>query len=107
MVNGGVYYQADAPFGGYKQSGIGREMGAGGLCRISGNQNYRHRPMKDLSDNAYFVTRQRGDGPIGWPSMKDLSGNTYIVTGASKGFGRAITEALLAAGANVRPGGPQ
>ena len=33
--------------------------------------------------------------------MKDLSGNTYIVTGASKGFGRAITEALLAAGANV------
>lgn len=26
-VNGGVWYCADAPFGGYKQSGIGREMG--------------------------------------------------------------------------------
>ncbi|ORW04459.1 aldehyde dehydrogenase [Mycobacterium kyorinense] len=26
-VNGGVWYSADAPFGGYKQSGIGREMG--------------------------------------------------------------------------------
>ena len=26
-VNGGVWYAADAPFGGYKQSGIGREMG--------------------------------------------------------------------------------
>ncbi|HEX8804273.1 MAG TPA: aldehyde dehydrogenase [Acidimicrobiales bacterium] len=26
-VNGGIYYGADAPFGGYKQSGIGREMG--------------------------------------------------------------------------------
>jgi aldehyde dehydrogenase (NAD+) len=30
-VNGGVYYGPDAPFGGYKQSGIGREMGRAGL----------------------------------------------------------------------------
>ncbi|HEV7760634.1 MAG TPA: aldehyde dehydrogenase family protein, partial [Acidimicrobiales bacterium] len=30
-VNGGVYYGADAPFGGYKQSGIGREMGRAGF----------------------------------------------------------------------------
>ena len=30
-VNGGLYYAPDAPFGGYKQSGIGREMGAAGL----------------------------------------------------------------------------
>ena len=30
-VNGGVYYAPDAPFGGYKQSGIGREMGTAGL----------------------------------------------------------------------------
>jgi acyl-CoA reductase-like NAD-dependent aldehyde dehydrogenase len=30
-VNGGVYYGPDAPFGGYKQSGVGREMGAAGL----------------------------------------------------------------------------
>jgi len=30
-VNGGVYYGPDAPFGGYRQSGIGREMGAAGL----------------------------------------------------------------------------
>ncbi len=26
-INGGIYYGADVPFGGYKQSGIGREMG--------------------------------------------------------------------------------
>ncbi len=30
-VNGGIYYGPDAPFGGYKQSGIGREMGSAGL----------------------------------------------------------------------------
>jgi acyl-CoA reductase-like NAD-dependent aldehyde dehydrogenase len=30
-VNGGVYYGPDAPFGGYKQSGFGREMGVAGL----------------------------------------------------------------------------
>ena len=30
-VNGGVWYSADAAFGGYKQSGIGREMGLAGF----------------------------------------------------------------------------
>ncbi|MEZ5254462.1 MAG: aldehyde dehydrogenase family protein [Microthrixaceae bacterium] len=30
-VNGGLYYSPDAPFGGYKQSGIGREMGVAGF----------------------------------------------------------------------------
>lgn len=30
-VNGGNFYAADAPFGGYKQSGIGREMGLEGF----------------------------------------------------------------------------
>ncbi len=30
-LNGGVWYGADAPFGGYKQSGIGRQCGVEGL----------------------------------------------------------------------------
>jgi aldehyde dehydrogenase (NAD+) len=30
-VNGGMYYGADAPFGGYRQSGVGRESGLAGF----------------------------------------------------------------------------
>jgi aldehyde dehydrogenase (NAD+) len=30
-VNGGIFYSPDMPFGGYKQSGIGREMGVAGF----------------------------------------------------------------------------
>lgn len=30
-VNGGMWYAPDSPFGGYRQSGFGREMGVPGL----------------------------------------------------------------------------
>lgn len=33
-VNGGSWFAPDAPFGGYKQSGIGREMGLAGLSEF-------------------------------------------------------------------------
>ena len=35
------------------------------------------------------------------PSPTDLTGSTAIVTGASRGFGRGIADALAAAGAHV------
>jgi NADP-dependent 3-hydroxy acid dehydrogenase YdfG len=35
------------------------------------------------------------------PTQRDLSGTTALVTGASRGFGRAIAEALTDAGATV------
>jgi aldehyde dehydrogenase (NAD+) len=43
-VNGGVYYGADVPFGGYKQSGVGREMG------VAGFEEYLE--VKSIAENA-------------------------------------------------------
>lgn len=40
-VNGGVWYSADVPFGGYKQSGIGSEMGSP-ASRIPGTESHCH-----------------------------------------------------------------
>jgi acyl-CoA reductase-like NAD-dependent aldehyde dehydrogenase len=39
-VNGGIYYGPDSPFGGYKQSGIGREMGSAGLDEFLERKTY-------------------------------------------------------------------
>ena len=39
-INGGNYFAADSPFGGFKQSGIGREMGAAGSRGVPGAQDF-------------------------------------------------------------------
>ena len=53
-VNGGVWYGADVPFGGYKQSGIGRELGMIGLDEFT--------EVKHLN---LGVERPTGDDPAG------------------------------------------
>ena len=40
-INGGNYFSPDSPFGGYKQSGIGREMGTAGLEEFLESQDVR------------------------------------------------------------------
>ncbi len=40
-INGGNYFSPDSPFGGFKQSGIGREMGVAGLEGVPGGQDLR------------------------------------------------------------------
>jgi acyl-CoA reductase-like NAD-dependent aldehyde dehydrogenase len=39
-INGGNYFSPDAPFGGFKQSGIGRESGVAGLEEFLESKTY-------------------------------------------------------------------
>ena len=42
-VNGGMFYGADAPFGGYKSSGIGRQCGLEGFAQYTETKTIAHR----------------------------------------------------------------
>jgi aldehyde dehydrogenase (NAD+) len=50
MVNGGLYYGHDVPFGGYKQSGIGREMGVAGFEEYLETKAMAEAVPRDRSD---------------------------------------------------------
>ena len=79
-VNGGVWYSADAPFGGYKQSGIGREMGLAGFEEYLETKLIANQRTDFVAD-----PRHMPKGPATWPEFTD---RTAIVTGAAQGSGR-------------------
>ena len=89
-INGGVWYSADVPFGGYKQSGIGREMG------IAGFEEYLETKAiataRRISSRALTACGLYGD---------QFTDKVAIVTGAGGGIGQAYAESLAREGAAV------
>ena len=75
-VNGGVWFSADAPFGGYKQSGIGREMG------VAGFEEYLQTKLV-----AELAGTDRRRGPM---THRRFEGKVAIVTGAGAGHRRGL-----------------
>jgi aldehyde dehydrogenase (NAD+) len=47
-VNGGMYYGADAPFGGYKNSGVGRQCGLEGFEQYLETKTIAHRTLRQV-----------------------------------------------------------
>jgi aldehyde dehydrogenase (NAD+) len=45
-VNGGMFYGADAPFGGYKNSGVGRQCGIEGFQQYLETKTIAHRKSR-------------------------------------------------------------
>lgn len=45
-VNGGMFYGADAPFGGFKNSGVGRQCGVEGFEQYLESKTVAHRAPK-------------------------------------------------------------
>ena len=70
-VNGGVWFSPDAPFGGYKQSGIGREMGVAGFEEYLETKTMRGAGMRgSRTRSRSSPARRRGSArrtPGRWP----------------------------------------
>ncbi|NED68179.1 aldehyde dehydrogenase family protein, partial [Streptomyces sp. SID10244] len=48
-VNGGMFYGADAPFGGYKNSGVGRQCGLEGFAQYLETKTIGYRLPRNAS----------------------------------------------------------
>ena len=79
------------PFGGYKQSGIGREMG------VAGFEEYLE--TKAIAIGA--LSRVDSDTSGTGVDVERFDGKVGIVTGAAGGIGEAYARALAAEGAAV------
>jgi aldehyde dehydrogenase (NAD+) len=75
-VNNGVYLAPDMPFGGYKHSGIGREMG------VAGFEEYLE--IKAIADGSDDATRA-GDGLSERPPAASLRGEAQPGVAAEEG----------------------
>ena len=87
-VNGGVWYSPDVPFGGYKQSGVGREMGWPGSRSISRS---KPSPQRSRRRYAHFTPASQERGVR--REMGEFDNKVAIVTGAGGGIGQAYAEA--------------
>ena len=83
-VNGANFFAPDSPFGGYKQSGIGREMGEAGVRGIPAEQD--------------------GGGPRLIPNKHirgasmNFAGKVVVITGAAQGIGEGYALGLAKLG---------
>ena len=96
-VNGGVYYGPDAPFGGYKQSGIGREMGAAGLDEFLERKTFAE--PAPVSGPQPEQQKRSTTCACSTPSGTTASGQWWSV--AASGMGAAVAELVQDAGAEV------
>ena len=101
-VNGGVWYSADMPFGGYKQSGIGREMGLAGFEEYLETKAIATGSMRRVLSYARAtrkacISRHSARGRLDGQFEEKVA----IVTGAGGGIGQAYAEALAREGAAV------
>jgi putative hemolysin len=88
-VNGGVWYSADVPFGGYKPSGVGREMGLVGfeeylqtkvIATGTGGPRRGSHPRPAMFDSP-TRTRHAADaaGPIGCVTVTAMSTASVLI----------------------------
>ena len=103
-VNGGVWFSPDAPFGGYKQSGIGREMGVAGFEEYLETKTVATgmRAGEPRAPRPRTRSRRRVETTAREAKHEQtIREQGRVVTGAAQGIGEAYARALAAEGASV------